>query len=46
MQPHTHYDTFLALAGASFVTIIGALSVDVDTSSECGFDSRRGHYSR
>jgi hypothetical protein len=28
MQPHTHYDAFLGLAGASFVAVIGALSVN------------------
>lgn len=33
MQPHTHYDAFLALAGASFLTIVGALSV---SSYDCG----------
>ena len=28
MQRHTHYDAFLGLAGASFVAVIGALSVN------------------
>ena len=28
MQPHTHYDAFLALAGASFLAVLGALSVN------------------
>ncbi|MEY2555667.1 MAG: hypothetical protein QOF93_811 [Verrucomicrobiota bacterium] len=28
VQRHTHYDAFLGLAGASFVAVIGALSVN------------------